>query len=51
MVIKVTPDGLFKQLNMTWCHVVSKITMGNVHVDVHLKQKYILIKTQCVVML
>jgi hypothetical protein len=33
MVIRVMLDGLFKQLNMTWCRVVYKTTMCNVHVD------------------
>ncbi len=35
MVIRVMSDGLFKQPNMTWCHIVSKTIVCNVHVDVH----------------
>jgi len=37
MVIKITLENLFKQLIKTWSHVVSKTTMCNVHVDLHIK--------------
>jgi hypothetical protein len=43
MVIKVMPENLFKQPNMTWSHVVSKTIMCNVHVDLHIKYKYVVI--------
>ncbi len=37
MVTKVMLCNLLKQLNITWCHVVFKTTMCNVHMDLHLK--------------
>ncbi len=37
MVTEVMLDSLLKQLNITWCHVVFKTTMCNVHMDLHLK--------------
>jgi hypothetical protein len=33
LVIRVMLDNLFKQLNMTWCQVVSKAIMCNVHIS------------------
>jgi ribosome-associated toxin RatA of RatAB toxin-antitoxin module len=35
MIIKVMLDNLFRQLNMVWYHVMSKIMMCNVHLDLH----------------
>jgi ribosome-associated toxin RatA of RatAB toxin-antitoxin module len=36
-------DNLLKQFNMTWCQVVSKTSMCNVHMDLHFKLKYVVI--------
>jgi len=43
MVIRVMLDNLLKQLNMTWCQVVSKTTMCNFHMDLQLKLKYVVV--------
>jgi ribosome-associated toxin RatA of RatAB toxin-antitoxin module len=37
MITKVMLDNLFEQFSMTWYHVMSKITMCNVHLDLHLR--------------
>jgi hypothetical protein len=37
MVTRVMSNGLLEQLNMMLCHVMSKTTMCNVHMDLHLK--------------
>jgi len=37
MITRVMSNGLLEQLNMMWCHVMSKTTMCDVHVDLHLK--------------
>ncbi len=37
MVNRVMPYNLFKQLNIMWCHVISKTIICNDHVDLHFK--------------
>jgi hypothetical protein len=43
MVIGVVLDSLLKQFNMTWCQILFKTTMCNVHMDLRLKLKYTVI--------
>jgi hypothetical protein len=43
MVTRVVFNSLLKQFNMTWCQVVSKTTMCNVHMDLQLKLKYVVV--------
>jgi hypothetical protein len=37
MVTRVLLNNLLKKLNMTYCQVMFKTTVCNVHMDLHLK--------------
>jgi hypothetical protein len=51
MVTRVMSNGLLEQLNMMWCHVMSKTTMCDVHMDIsdvnYINLKYLFKKFHC----